>query len=160
MKKYIILFAVLILIIALCALTACSSEPVKSQKSEEPVSTVAPTAGIDEKNGNDDSGIQEAEKTAVATPALTKQISEAVLYIHYCYTRSFDQDGNLLAEGHVSYSVCGNCSKTGAWWEEECSHCGVRFTEKNVTHEYETNIVDADNRDVIYSVSYEPFDVK
>lgn len=153
MKK---LFASLTLAIALC-LSACAAQPT------EPVNTPVPTA-------------TEAMVTPTPTPTTAptpapvqtqmkpsapqvEQI-EVMVESHRLYVRSIDMEGNELASGGATFSVCGNCGEWGLYMASSCENCGAIYTDREWIEHYETITRDPDNWDIIYDISYEPFFVK
>lgn len=153
MKK---LFASLTLAIALC-LSACAAQPT------EPVNTPVPTA-------------TEAMVTPTPTPTpaptpapvqtqmkpsapQVEQI-EVIVESHRLYVRSIDMEGNELASGGATFSVCGNCGEWGLYMASSCENCGAIYTDREWIEHYETITRDPDNWDIIYDVNYEPFFVK
>ena len=155
MKK---LFASLTLAIALC-LSACAAQPT------EPVNTPVPTAT---------EAMATPTPTPTSTPAPTpapvqtqmkpsapqaEQI-EVIVESHMLYVRSIDMEGNELASGGATFSVCGNCGEWGLYMASSCENCGAIYTDREWIEHYETITRDPDNWDIIYDISYEPFFVK
>ena len=157
MKK---LFASLTLAIALC-LSACAAqptEPVNTPVPTAPEETVAPTP-IPTPTPTPTpapSTVQTQVKPSVPQAETVKVIVES----HRLYVRSIDTEGNELASGGATFSVCGNCSEWGLYMASSCENCGAIYTDREWIEHYETITRDPDNWDIIYDISYEPFFVK
>lgn len=153
MKK---LFASLTLAIALC-LSACAAQPT------EPVNTPVPTATEamvtptpTPTPAPTPAPVQTQVKPSVPQAETVKVIVES----HRLYVRSIDTEGNELASGGATFSVCGNCGEWGLYMASSCENCGAIYTDREWIEHYETITRDPDNWDIIYDISYEPFFVK
>lgn len=164
MKK---VFLLLITFLITYSFSACSqdileeSEP--TNRIDSPTPTVLPT----------DAAVKQQETTGniiAPTGNLRTQTQfelpstdigiKATLYVHHIYTRYFDLDGNYLNNGHVTYTICGNCNETDTWLNGTCTHCDAEYTGQIDIYEYETFTCDTNNWEIVYDVSYEPFEVK
>lgn len=155
MKK---LFALLALAIALC-LSACAAqptEPVNTPVPTAPEETVAPTPIPTPTPTPAPSTVQTQVKPSAPQAETVKVIVES----HRLYVRSIDTEGNELAGGGATFSICGNCGEMGLYMASSCEDCGAIYTDREWIEHYETITRDPDNWDIIYDVSYEPFFVK
>ena len=101
--------------------------------------------------------------TPIPTVHSTPQPSAAMnttVYVYYVYFRSLDTDGNYINIGHAFYSACSNCGAEGNWSDEKCMSCGAVYSDRVEQEKYITKICDPNDSNIVYSESYEPFDVK
>lgn len=96
---------------------------------------------------------------AHSTPQPSASVN-ATVYVYYIYCRYLDTDGNYINNGHGFHSVCGNCGANGSWFDEQCMSCGAIYSDRVEQEEFITRICDPNDPNIVYSESYEPFEVK